>query len=243
MRTLKEIRLLLRHVFSSKRRSNAKTLVKEWLMGLPLLPKKNNGFEQDFPSDPAPDTWCIQESRAIDASYFKQGTAAVIEDRVLDDRNVHTEREYTVCQLNGGITYTNEATHRSIFAQTGERVELLSSAKRLAIEHIPSRRRLSVSKIVSGVTANLYGTIPSAEGNYFHWFVDCLPRLFLIERFHILDKIDQVLVPPLKYDFHWDSLAALGIDRSRIVELAPLECVQFESLLASSAPRGKGSAI
>jgi len=54
---------------------------------------------------------------------------------------------------------------------------------------------------------------------------------------------DQVLVPPLKYDFHWDSLAEFGFDRSQIIELQPLECVEFECLLASSSPRGKGSAI
>ena len=243
MRKLKEVRLLLQHMFSTKRRRNAKILVKEWLMGLPFLSKKSNGFGLDLPQDPPPDSWCIEESRKIDVSYFKRGTAALVEDRVLGEGSVHTERQYTVQQLNGGTSYTNEATHRSVFTQTGERIELLSSIKRLAIERTPSRRRLSVSRTIGGVTANLYGNIPSAEGNYFHWFVDCLPRLFLIERFHSLDNIDQVLVPPLKYDFHWDSLAVLGFDRSRIVELLPLECMQFESLLASSAPRGKGSAI
>ena len=82
-----------------------------------------------------------------------------------------------------------------------------------------------------------------AEGNYLHWFIDAMSRLFLIERFHSLDEIDHVLVPPLKYDFHWDSLAALGFDRSQIIELRPLECVQFECLLATSWPRGRGSSI
>ena len=245
MRKLKETRLLLRHVFSTNRRNKAKILVKEWLMGLPLPFKKSNKFGLDLPPDPAADTWSSQESRAIEAGYFKRGTAALIEDRLLDDGHVHTEHEYTVQQLNGGSTYTNESTHRSVFTRTGERVELLSSAKRLSAGRTsaPSRRRLSVAKTLSGVTANLYGTSASAEGNYFHWFIDTMPRLFLVERFHDLDKIDQILVPPLKYDFHWDSLAAFGFDRSRIVELQPLECVQFDSLLATSSPRGKGSAI
>jgi len=245
MKKLEELRLLLQHVFSANRRNKAKILVKERLMGLPLLSKKSKGFGLDLPPDPPADTWRSEESRAIDAGYFKRGTAALIEDRILDNEYVHTEIDYTVQQLNGGSTYTNESTHRSVFTRTGERVELLSSAKKFAggRTRAPSRRRLSVSKTLSGVTANLYGTSASAEGNYFHWFVDTLPRLFLIERFHSLDNIDQILVPPLKYDFHWDSLAAFGFDRSRIVELQALECVQFDSLLATSAPRGKGSAI
>jgi len=238
-------RLLQHHVFSAKRRKFVTILVKEWYMGLPLLSRKSNDLGHELPPDPPADTWCSRESRAIDASYFKLGTAAVVEDRILEDGQVHTEHEYTVQQLNGGVTYTNESTHRSIFTRTGERVKLLSSERKLAGVPVraPSRRQLPVSKTVNGVTANLYGTSVSADGNYFHWFVDTMPRLFLIERFHSLDKIDQLLVPPLKFDFHWDSLTAFGFDRSQIIELQPLDCVQFECLLASSAPRGKGSAI
>lgn len=243
---LKEICLHLQHqVFSVKRRKLAKSLIKEWLMGLSWLSRKSAGLVLDLPPDPKEDIWCNHESRAIDADYFKRGTAALVEDRVLDDGLVHTEHEYAVQQLNGGSTYSNESIHRSIFTRTGDRVELFSSARRLAGLPIrpPSRQRLSVSKTISGVTANLYGTVVGGDGNYYHWFVDNLARLFLIERFHPLVKIDQVLVPPLKYDFHWDSLAAFGFDRSRIVELQTLECLQFESLIATSPPRGKGSAI
>lgn len=137
--------------------------------------------------------------------------------------------------------YTNGATHCSVFARTGERIGRLSYD--IGDVRVPPRQQLAVSKVVSGVTANLYGNVAAAEGNYFHWFVDALSRLFLIERFHSLDTIDHVLVPPLKYDFQWDSLAALGFERSQIIELQPLQCLQFDCLLASSAPRGKGSSI
>jgi len=246
MKKLEAIRVLLRdQVLSAKRLKLAKILAKEWLMGLPLLSKKSKGFGPDLPPDPPPDTWRNHETRAIDSSYFTRGTAAVIEDRILDDGRVHAEHEYTVQLLNGGISYTNQSIHRSIFTQAGERVELLSSERKRSGIPIgaPTRPRLPIVKTISGVTANLYGTPASADGNYYHWFVDTLSRLFLIDRFHSLDSIDQILVPPLKYDFHWDSLAAFGFDQSRIYELQPLECVQFERLLASSAPRGKGSAL
>ncbi len=246
MRKLEEIRVLLQdHLLSANRRRSAKILAKEWCMGLPLNSKQNNDFAQNLPPDSAADTWFTHESRAIDPSYFKQGTANLVEDRVLDDGLVHADYEYTFQQLNGATSYTNESVHRSVFTRTGERVDMFSSERRLAGVPIraPSRRQLPVAKTLSGVTANLYGTTVSADGNYYHWFVDTLSRLFMIERYHSLDEIDQLLVPPLKYDFHWDSLAAFGFDESRVFELLPLECVQFESLLATSPPRGKGSSI
>lgn len=245
MENFKEIRQLLQQGFSVNRREKAKILVKEWLMGLPLLSKKSLSLELDFPPDPKADTWSHREARSIDASFFKQGTVALVEDRIHEDGQIRVEHEYTVQQLYGASAYTNESTHRSIFNREGTRVELLSCTKSLVGSNAraPARRQLPVSKTVSGVTANLYGTVASAEGNYLHWFIDAMSRLFLIERFHSLDKIDHVLVPPLKYDFHWDSLAALGFDRSQIIELQPLECVQFECLLATSWPRGRGSAI
>ena len=241
MHKINEISLLLKHIFSVNRRKKAKILVKERLMGLPQLFKKSSDLGQNLPPDPAVANWRSQETRAIEVNYFNLGTAILVEDRVLDDGLVHTQHEHVVHKMYAATSYTNESTHRSVFARTGERIGRLSYNRGKV--RVPSRRRLAVSKIVSGVTANLYGNVAAAEGNYFHWFVDALSRLFLIERFYSLDKIDYLLVPPLKYDFQWDSLAALGFERSQIIELRPLECLQFECLLASSAPRGKSSAI
>ena len=241
MQNINEISLLLKRYFSANRCEKVKTLVKEPLMGLPLYFKKRVDLGPNLPLDPVADEWHCHETRAIDLSYFNLGTVTRVEDHVLDDGLVHTQHEHVVHQIYAATSYTNESTHRSVFARTGERIGKLSYNRGKV--RVPSRRHLAVSKVVSGVTANLYGNVVAAEGNYFHWFVDALARLFLIERFHSLDKIDHVLVPPLKYDFQWDSLAALGFERSQIIELRPLECLQFDCLLASSAPRGKGSAI
>jgi len=241
MNKIKETSLLLQHLLSSNRRKKAKILVKEWSMRLSRLTKGNKDLKSNLPPDPEPNNWHMDETRAINANYFELGTVARVEDRILDEKNIHTQHDYVAQQLYGGITYTNESTHRSVFNRSGERVEKLSYTR--TNSNAPSRQHLRVSRYVDGVTANLYGAIASAEGNYFHWFVDALARLFIIERFHPRDKIDQVLVPPLKYDFQWDSLAAFGFTRSQIIELQPLECLQFKCLLATSPPRGKGSAI
>lgn len=219
-------------------------LVKEWWMGLPLLMNSSNSPDTDLPPDPDSNNWANQESRAIEPDFFKKATVPIIEDYLSADGLVHTEHAYTVQRLYNASAYTNETTHRSIFNRMDESVKLLSNTKAMAGRvHAPSRRRLPIARKISGVTANLYGNVASAEGNYFHWFVDSMSSLFLIEQFQPLDEIDQVLVPPLKYDFHWDSLAAFGFDRSKIVELQPLECLQFDCLLASTSPRGKASVL
>jgi len=243
MKKFNEIRSVLQHVFSANRRKKVSLLVREWVMGLPQLVKGEGTSDRIYSADPAPNTWTHRESRAIDPAYLKRETVAVVEDHLLDDGLIHVEHEYSVHKLHGGYAYTNELTHRSIFSQSGERVELLSCTGSGARARAPSKLRIPNSKTVPGVTANLYGTIASAEGNYLHWFADAMSRLFLIERFHSLDSIDQILVPPLKYDFHWDTVAAFGFDRSQVIEHRPLECLQFECLLASSWPRGRGSAI
>jgi len=243
MTRFKELNGLLQHLFSANRRKKTAVLMKEWLMCLVSFAERNNQLAANYPPDPVPDTWCHNESRKIDLNFFERGTVVIVEDRVLEDGQIRAEHEYFVQKLHGASAYTNESTHRTVFDRNDQPVERLSSLRRWAIARAPSRRRLPISKTVGGVTANLYGNIASAEGNYSHWFVDALARLFMIERFHSLESIDYVLVPPLKYDFQWESLAVLGFDRPRVIELQPLQCIQFECLLASSPPRGKGSII
>lgn len=241
MNALVEIGTLAKRLFSANRRKKMMILAKEWKHRSVFFSRSHLVGIENLPVDPDADTWSSHESRSIDVSYFQMDTSAKIEDHVGEDGLIHAKQDYVVRKIYGATSYTNESTHRSIFNRAGELVEPLSYQR--SGTRAPQSLRLPVTRSIKGTTANLYGNVASAEGNYLHWFVDSMSRLFLIKRFHNLDDIDYVLVPPLKYDFHWDSLAALGFDRSRIIELDPLECLQFECLLASSPPRGKGSAI
>jgi len=54
---------------------------------------------------------------------------------------------------------------------------------------------------------------------YYHWMLDVLPKLGLLERQGIsLDSIDHFLVRKITADFQRETLERLGIDASRIVE-------------------------
>ncbi len=234
-----ELIALFRHIFSANRRNKAKILVAEWLLGIKgLFVSSNRVFGKDT-SDERLDTWQFSETREVDVEYFKSNTPTLTENHLTDDGVVEVNHEYMIHRLHGATSYTNESTHRSIFNYQGKRVQSISSTRKGA--RAPSKLRLPVSRTVTGVTANLYGNMAVSEGNYFHWLVDAMSRIFILERFYNLDEIDQVLVPPLKYDFHWDGLAALGFDRDRIIELTALECIEFECLLASTPPRGSSS--
>lgn len=200
---------------------------------------------EDYRSKPIIHTWETVESCSLDTSYFFRRSVSTVEDRVVDESHIYAEHQHKLYRMKSASCYTNETTHRSIFDQNGQRVSDLSSTRQVVglRVFVPETRRLKITKNYAGVTANLYGAVASAEGNYLHWFVDCLSRLFLIERLDPSIKISYVLVPPLKYDFQWESLQALGFDRAQIIELKPLQCFQFENLLATTAPRGLGSAI
>lgn len=61
---------------------------------------------------------------------------------------------------------------------------------------------------------------PSAGAHcYYHWMLDILPKLGLLEREGIsLDSIDHFLVREITSDFQRETLRKLGIDEKRIVE-------------------------
>lgn len=67
---------------------------------------------------------------------------------------------------------------------------------------------------------------------YYHWMLDVLPKLGLLERQGIsLDSIDHFLVRKITGEFQRETLARLGIDESRIVETIDQQFLQCDRLL------------
>lgn len=59
-----------------------------------------------------------------------------------------------------------------------------------------------VFSLLTGVDSN---------NNYYHWFFDCLPKLFFFNKFYDFKKNDYFLVPSIKHNFQRESLKILGI--------------------------------
>jgi capsular polysaccharide biosynthesis protein len=67
---------------------------------------------------------------------------------------------------------------------------------------------------------------------YYHWMVDILPRLGLLERQGIsLDSINHFIVREISGDFQRQTLMRMGIDESRIVETVSDQYLSCDRLL------------
>lgn len=97
-------------------------------------------------------------------------------------------------------------------AKGGEVLRHQSSASAL-----PRSWRWGRHRKLSGVTL-MFGTSAGAHC-YYHWMLELLPKLGLLEREGIsLDSIDHFLVRKISGDWQRQTLARFGIDASRIVE-------------------------
>ena len=54
-----------------------------------------------------------------------------------------------------------------------------------------------------------------AKSNYGHWLFDVLPRIYLLNKFFSIKKIDKFLVPSIKYDYQLKTLNILGIKKKK----------------------------
>jgi len=148
---------------------------------------------------------------------------------------------YTAKTPIPGCLFTNNVTHRTIYSADGISFPALSFHKsgKPKVHHL----RHPVSRKVSGVSASVFGTVAIASGNYGHWMIDGLSRLLLMKQTMSLNDIDYIATPTFRYDFQPESLMALGFRPDQFIEITALECVQFEELMCTSAPRGTASAL
>ncbi|MEG5136507.1 MULTISPECIES: tetratricopeptide repeat protein [unclassified Microcoleus] len=85
------------------------------------------------------------------------------------------------------------------------------------------------------------GTVAVLSGNtsaiYYHWIIDTLPKLGLIELAGIeLDSIDKFVVTNYTSDFHKETLNILGIPANKIIDSSKYPHVKAERLVVSSYP-------
>jgi hypothetical protein len=74
-----------------------------------------------------------------------------------------------------------------------------------------------------------YATINYATSyNYFHWMLECLPRMSLLEKF--VPILDGVVISENILPFHRDSMALLGIQGAKLIPCSPTLNVEFENL-------------
>ena len=217
-------------------------------------PAHAHGFRDDYAAVqaleaagnlPAPQeiSWRYESDVPVSRDVLTNSAVQYAQDRHLASGRLQTSFDYRLANIPMASVCSNGATHVSIFDARDSCLKEYSYVKfrrdgqRVAF----ARRHLPTTRFYPGLTLNLFGNVENAAGNYGHWMIDGIGLLFLALRQYSLDQFKHFLVPELRYDFQRESLLALGIPKSGILEIPSLCCYRFEHLVCASAPRGVSS--
>ena len=93
---------------------------------------------------------------------------------------------------------------------------------------------------ISGTVCSLLSGGGAAAGNCYHWLLDSLPRLHLVEEAGLWDEVDYFLIYSREQRFAVETLLALGIRNEQIIDVAAATHLRAQRLLVTSAVRGHG---
>jgi hypothetical protein len=93
---------------------------------------------------------------------------------------------------------------------------------------------------LSGTVCSLLSGGGAAVGNYYHWLLDSLPRLHLIEEAGLLGEIDYFLIYSREHYFAVEMLLAMGIRNEQILDVQSATHLRAERLVVTSPVRGTG---
>jgi len=185
--------------------------------------------------------WHYTAQTRIPPEIFLRDVTHSRNDRINSIGLAQANHNYNISNVSQACLFTNNVNHRSIYNANGISIPELSYNKSgKPKEH---HLRHPVSRKVSGLSASVFGTVAVASGNYGHWMIDGLSRLLLMKQTMNLSDIKYIATPKFHFDFQRESLETLGFGPDKIIEISALECVQFEELICSSAPRGTASTI
>ena len=68
-------------------------------------------------------------------------------------------------------------------------------------------------KLYKKINSRVFSLLTGLDSNvnYYHWFFDCLPKIYFYQKYYKFKKDDYFLVPNYKYEFQKSSLKILGL--------------------------------
>ena len=80
----------------------------------------------------------------------------------------------------------------------------------------------------------IYLITPEAEGNYYHWVVDLMPRLLVLYNYKLSDLENRsIIIHGSIKPYEDDSLALLGVKKYKIVRLKSFETINVKDLIVA----------
>lgn len=157
-----------------------------------------------------------------------------------DSATLQSRFEYNAKILNGARVFSDSVTHISVYDRDNVIREELSAHHRIPPPRILKKR---CSTVYTGTTLHLAAEITTLNGNLFHWLLDAMGRMLMLEeRMGQKLEIDRYLIPP-KIASYRECMIAMGISEEKIIELPLGECVEFEKLIWIANPCGYSSHI
>ena len=152
--------------------------------------------------------------------------------------------KYHIAVVQNGLIYTNRVNNISVI-----------SAKLLVpfvswqwddheLRRVPDNqnalltRKLRLSQLPKCIDSVVISLLTGTPGNdnYYHWFFDCLTRLYLADLVAKSYQNIKYLIPDDIFPYQKQSLAQLGIDPSNYITSCDVNFVQSKLLIASSYP-------
>ena len=93
---------------------------------------------------------------------------------------------------------------------------------------------------VAGTVCSLLSGGGAGTGNYSHWLLDSLPRLYLVKEAGLWDSIDYFLVYDRTIGFVRETMGLLGVGPERLLDVQTHRHLQATWLVVPSAVRGRG---
>ena len=150
-----------------------------------------------------------------------------------------TKKKYHIYNIKASRLYT-DTIHDTAFIKSNYIIDGPSFQIRNLINSNVKNNKVIIfntprfKKKLRGLTLSIL-TGGAGNNNYWHWMYDVLPRLAIIQKKYNLGKIDNFLVPDLKYNFQIETLKLLNIYKKSLPSVK-YRHTESEILLSTDHP-------
>ncbi|WP_158607201.1 glycosyltransferase family 61 protein [Pontibacter oryzae] len=158
------------------------------------------------------------------------------------------QTDYMVVEVPNGRIFTDNESSVAVVSQYNRLVENVSlslTRGKVAepnLNNIFEQRYFTTPTKLSGTVFSML-TGGAGINNIGHWFIDVLPRLHLLRKSGLYDKVDWFYVPSLRYSFQTETLELMGIPAAKIITGDTHAHIAADCIIASTAPRGNHTLI